>query len=387
MNRSGFWGQRPLGFHRVNLEKAVLHILRRSGPMPQVHIAKTLDASAPTLSRTVKRMTDLGLLAPVSAGAGKRKRPVVGLNGEKGHVIGIEYAARIIRAAVLAFDGDVRHTRTRDINVDTADHLLEQLIAVVRDLSAADESTAGKLLAVGAVDCGLVDITRGVSVASSIFPAWHDVNVRERLEDALGVPVCVVPSAAARLAAVDQLELCGQCDDVLLLEYGQGIACAIKSAGTILRGSRGMAGEFGHTHVSGDDTPCPCGSVGCLEGVAAVPAIGKQAQRDGRQVLDDARNEDKLAMRIVDQAFERIGTALGNLVNVLNPAVVVLDPLLAQAGEAAVEQLRRAMIQQIMPTHVEHLKITVSKLTESVAPLGGAHVALENLIEIMPISS
>ena len=78
------------------------------------------------------------------------------------------------------------------------------------------------------------------------------------------------------------LELKGKYEDFILIEYGLGIACGIMSEGRFITGSRGMAGELGHTHVPDFHGHCECGSVGCLEAAAALPAISREMECDGR---------------------------------------------------------------------------------------------------------
>jgi glucokinase len=185
----------------------------------------------------------------------------------------------------------------------------------------------------------------------------------------------------ARLTAVDHLELKGKYEDFILVEYGLGIACGIMSDGRFITGNRGMAGELGHTHVPDFHGHCECGSVGCLEAAAALPAISREMECDGREVLARANAGDKRAMRVVDVAFERIGAALGALVNILNPAAVILDPVLAEAGTLCRATLERAMVQQMLTTHAEQLVVMVSQLKEPVAPIGGALQALDAILD------
>ena len=86
-------------------------------------------------------------------------------------------------------------------------------------------------------------------------------------------------------------------------------------------------------------------------------------------------------MRVVDVAFERIGGSIGGMVNILNPAAVILDPVLAEAGALCRATLERAMVQQMLTTHAEQLVVMVSQLKEPVAPIGGALQALDAILD------
>jgi len=326
-------------------------------------------------------MVAQGLLADARNDSSSGRASTLRLNPDYGYVVGVEYTAHSIHLKIFSFDGTLILSSDADVEATTPTELLDNVVSAVKSIIKSNGLSEQHLLAVGAVDFGLIDVNTGVAIQSSQFTAWHDVNVREQLSSAFSVPVVVVGTAQARLKAVDRLEFCGKYNDIILLEYGAGIACGIKSGGNIVFGSRGMAGELGHTHVIGAEEPCTCGSIGCLEAVAALPALSRQTGQDGLKVLADAKAEDKLAMRYVHVAFERIGTALGNLVNVLNPDIVVLDPLLAEAGNLALAGLRRAMVQQMMPPHAEQLKVVVSTLPSPVPPVGGALFALDRASE------
>ena len=359
-----------------DIQRQMSRILRFGRPRSQAEMSRKLNVSRPTMHRAVRLMKEEGFLVDIRNTSGG-KRPALGLNPNFGHVVGLEYNSEMISSVVVTFEGRIVLADTHNLQVSKPVELLEALASTAKKAISAVNLSEGKLLGVTVIDCGVVDINEGVAVRSSLFPAWHDVKVTERLSSILGVPVSLMSSSPARVMAVDRLELGGRYDDIITLEYGAGIACGLKMGGDVIFGSRGMSGELGHTHVTDSTEPCSCGSLGCLEAVAALPALARQAGRDGREVLADAKVEDKLAMRIVHQAFERIGTALGNLVNVLNPAIIVLPPIMAEAGEAALDSLRRAMHQQMMPTHAEKLEIKVSELKEPIAPIGGALWSLE----------
>lgn len=366
---------------QVNAGPEIIKLLRRRGPLAQSQISTLLGVTTPTMSRIVQRLRASGLVAHKSRQDHESGPIGVALNPQTGHVVGIEYGPTLIKLAALSFDGKVLQTKSLPVAVHTPGQLLDALAPAIRSFMDEHNLPHQRLLGIGAVDCGVVDASKGVSIKASQFPEWGGTQVVNPLSDSFGVPVTLMNSMLARMTAVDHFELKGRFEDFILVEYGLGIACGIMSNGRFISGSRGMAGEMGHTHVPNFQGNCDCGSVGCLEAAAALPAISREMGCDGREALARAHAGDKRAMRVVDIAFERIGVALGALVNVINPAAIILDPVLAEAGPLCLATLERAMIQQMLTTHADQLEIMVSELKEPVAPMGGALQALDAILD------
>jgi len=366
---------------RVNTGPAIIKLLRRRGPMAQNQISTLLGVTTPTMSRIVQRLRSANLITHKPRSGQQTGRAGVSLNPQIGHVVGIEYGPTLIKLAALSFDGKLLHTISKPISIDSPQQLLDTFAPAIRSLMKEADLTPERLLGIGAIDCGVVDGRQGVSVKSSIYPEWEGTQVAQPLVDAFGVPVTLMSSMIARLIAVDNLELKGKYEDFILVEYGTGIACGIKSDGRYISGSRGMAGELGHTHVPNFTGSCECGSVGCLEAAAALPALAREVKCEPHEVLALASDGDKRAMRVVDEAFERLGVALGTMVNIINPAAIILDPILADAGPLCLASFKRAMLQQMLTTHAEQLEVIVSDLKGPVAPIGGALWALDLVLD------
>ena len=134
---------------------------------------------------------------------------------------------------------------------------------------------------------------------------------------------------------------------MIYVEYGRtGIGAGIVIDGKLFYGAGYVAGEFGHTHMVEDGPACKCGSFGCLEAIAGASALRSRIRRaiaeggtssalalaggdvskiTGWTVLEAAGHGDKICAEIVEQAANYLGAGLANLVNLFNPAVIVID--------------------------------------------------------------
>ena len=183
--------------------------------------------------------------------------------------------------------------------------------------------------------------------------------------------------------------------DFIYLVVGTGIGCGLLFDGRPVRGWAGTAGEIGHLTILPGGPPCNCGNYGCLEALAAGPAIARRAQAallQGRKtslahlsagrditaeaVFAAARSGDAVALGIVDETAEYLGIALAGLANLLNPQVVALGSGVGQGGgEILLASVRRATLRHC-PSWISRqgLDIRTARLGDDAGLLGAARV-------------
>jgi glucokinase len=250
----------------------------------------------------------------------------------------------LTRADTPAYDP----TRTRGVIID-----------MVRELAAAHP-----VAAVGVGAAGWVDVTRDrIRIAPHL--AWQDEPLREHLMAAVALPVVVENDANAAAWAEFRFGAGrGSHDSMVLVTVGTGLGGGIVIGGKLVRGGHGYAGEPGHQQAVPDGLPCGCGRRGCLEryasgqalvriarqGVAEQPAAGAGLlelaggveQITGPLVTTAARAGDKLAREAFEQVGRWLGSGLADLVQLLDPQVLVVGGGVAEAGELLLAPTREA---------------------------------------------
>jgi predicted NBD/HSP70 family sugar kinase len=192
-------------------------------------------------------------------------------------------------------------------------------------------------------------------------------------------------------------------ENLVYIDYGVGIGAAVVVDGRLLYGQGCGVGEFGHTHVTEGGPACKCGSIGCLEalvGTGAVLAKIRQALAEGAHsqvlsmaggdpknltagmVLKAAKAGDKICSHIVTDMANHLGQGISNLVNLFNPAVVVLDKRLEMAGDLALDQITQVVRRQALSSAVEGLSLTFGKLENEPGLLGIGLMVLDRHFEI-----
>jgi glucokinase len=287
--------------------------------------------------------------------------------------IGIDVGGTKLAGGVVDQRGRVRALTRAATPADDPTRLRDVVVDLVRELALVHP-----VVAVGLGAAGWVDTTGTVSFAPHL--AWRGEPLRDRVATALAgladqpgladLPVRVENDATAAAWAEHQFGA-GRPGPgpLVLVTVGTGIGGGIVVGGRLLRGAHGYAGEPGHQVVVPDGHPCSCGRRGCLEqyasgqalvrfvqtGAAEHPSradrlrelVGDPAGLTGRLVTTAARSGDKLARAAFDQVGHWLGVGLADLVQLLDPEVLVIGGGVAEAGELLLAPTRQSYRQAL----------------------------------------
>jgi glucokinase len=190
-------------------------------------------------------------------------------------------------------------------------------------------------------------------------------------------------------------------DSTLAVFVGSGVGGGIVIDGNLYHGSHGGAGEIGHMVIRAGGHRCGCGRYGCLESMAARDAVGRyvidEVARGHRTVLTEILKGDLLALtsrdlaeaiaqsdavaiRAARRSARYVGLAIGGVVNLVDPAVVVIGGGIAEAlGERYVEWAAETARRQILASAAREVIIVASKLGNDAGLLGAAQTAYAGL--------
>ncbi len=379
---------------------AVLSAIRESGPLPRTEIADRTGLTKATVTNLVSELIHEGLVveeAPARSTGGRRPIPVT-LNPRSRFVIGVDVGIHEIR--VVAVDMNAEPVVRQVTPVGRFDDN-QMFLSVLTD--AIDEvlnvmlsqSSRARWLGIGIGMHGIVDSRVGTAIFAPNF-RLQNIPIGDELRARFGVDVIVnndVRAMAARERWNGNPSVGG---DFILVNVGVGIGAAIVLHGETLTGVSGSAGEIGHTVVDPNGRLCACGKRGCLETVASGPSIAHRAVEairggipslvedvvggdldrvTGYTVYQAARAGDGLARSLFQAAGIHLGNTVGQLVNAIDPEVVVIGGGVSGAGAFLMEPLESQVRQVAVKTAGEHLKIMVSNISDATV-LGAAAMVL-----------
>jgi glucokinase-like ROK family protein len=282
------------------------------------------------------------------------------------------------------------------------DVVLGRSAEILCDMVIAQGGRPEQVLGIGVGVPGPVDFARGVLVAPPLMPDWENFQIREFFKKTFTSAFVAVDNDVNIMALGEQRYTGINADHFIFVKVGTGIGAGIVSNGRIHRGSDGCAGDIGHICVDKQGPICRCGNSGCLEAMAAGPAIVERAVEAARngsspllaQILaangtlrpEDVnaaiKEGDEAALEIIRSSGQMIGDVLASLVNFFNPSHIFIGGGVANFGNHLLVSIRRAVLRRSLPLATTHLSINFSRAGAEAGVNGALGLALNYLFMV-----
>jgi glucokinase len=214
------------------------------------------------------------------------------------------------------------------------------------------------------------------------IPGWKRMPLGAALKKRFGLPTLVESDRNAFVMGEAWQGAARNCSDVVFLAVGTGIGAGILAGGRLLRGHGELAGAVGWMALRNEYQPI-YKSIGCFEAHASGTGIGLAAGKvfgrklSASELAAMARRGDRKAKQLLEGAGHDLGLGLANLVDVLNPQVIVIGGGVAAAGNLVLDVARKTMKQWGQPLAVRQVRVVRSKLGASAPLLGVARLAFD----------
>lgn len=367
----------------------LFQLLRDGAPRTRADLAAATGQARSTVTTRVDQLLAAGLIAPAGEASSTGGRPptTFAFRPSARVVLAVDLGATHARMAVTDLASTVLAEAEAPLPIaDGPDVVLGWVVEHGRALLAQAGRERDDLVSVGVGLPGPVEHSTGRPINPPIMPAWDDVDVPGILAAQLGAQV-LVDNDVNLMALGEHRSAWPDVDDMLFVKVATGIGSGIISDGRLRRGAQGAAGDIGHIAVPGAaDVPCRCGNLGCLEAVASGRALAEQLAaaglpaRDGADVVALVRAGDLAAGRAVRQAGREIGSVLAACVSLLNPSLVVIGGVVAEAGEHLIAGIREVVYQRSLPLATQHLRIVTSQARSQVGILGASAMAVDHVL-------
>jgi len=398
--------QQTLYLRKQYNRSVILNTVRCYSAVSRTRLREVTGIRLASITELVKDLTGEGFLVEAgTVGEDRgRKQTLLRLNPEGRFAIGVEFDADHIVGVIVNLEaqvvGEVRHQLSAEPDRDT---ILQGIFQTVDEAMKNPLCRGGKFLGIGLADPGLVDSRRGVSVFSTTIRDWRDVPLKQIVEDRFALPVVMEENTRSKALCEIRFGAGKDIDNLMYIDFGMGIGCGFVCQGQLYRGFSESAGELGHMRVMEGGPVCNCGSYGCLESVASLPAIAHRAVRAIRegavsliaelagQQLDTisadhgfeaARRGDKLALGIMDDTARYLGIAIANAVNLLNPQMIVFDSRMGRIADLILEPIQRTVMRQALGNSTRGLRFEISRMSEDIGAVGAATIVLDKVFEI-----
>ena len=398
--------------HEADIQKGITHknnLIKRNiiaymavnGECTLAELTKELHISIPTITKLVNELvaedivTDNGKVET----PGGRRPNIFGLANSAIYFAGVDIARDHIGFIITDLKNNTI-TSEEDSTFALVDspECFERICSSIDSFLDRCGIDRGKILGMGIGIAGRVNPNTGRSYK---YFTSSERSIRDIIEERTGVRVLLENDTRARCYA-EYFTGSNIKDEknILYLHLGRGVAIGIIIDGKLFYGKSGFAGEFGHTPFFDNEIICSCGKKGCLEtevsGIAienkliarirqGVSTILQEKYNHGEtihinDIIAAAKNDDTLAIELIEEAGEKIGKSIAFLINIFNPELVIIGGNLSQAGDYIMLPLKSAANKYSLSLVYNDTKFRLSKMNESAGALGAAMLIRNKVI-------
>lgn len=356
----------------------------RAGTRSELRAQTGLSRTAVVARVNALAESGLLLLGAELASTGGRPPGSLVVNTSAGVVLAVAIGRSRSQVAVLDLAGT-------ELAASAVDHEIgagpdEVMPGVAEHLRALLTPQLPPVLGIGFSLPGVVDPERGVSVDTPVMAGWDGVPLAPYLARITDAPLFLANDADA-MARSEYLGHAAEIRDLLVVKASTGIGLGVLAGGRIISGSRGGAGDLGHTKVpEAAGRPCRCGDVGCLETLAAGWALVARLREEGRTVehvrdlVAQALVGDAEAKQLLRESGRQLGELLAVAINLLNPQAVVLGGDMAAAFDVYAAGVRESVYARASALATRELQFLPATYGDRAGLVGCATHALDEVL-------
>ncbi|MCU6798312.1 ROK family protein [Paenibacillus sp. WQ 127069] len=380
----------------------ILQTLRIQGSMSRIELTRITGLSRATISISIAELIENDLVCETDNRLSTKGRPATALElvPNSRVIIGADLDNKTWTLGAFDLLGNVIKSMKIPLYTFEPEETFKALAIEISAFVKSLDKSPIPLLGLGVP--GLVDANHRM-IRSAADLEWNQVDVAGIMEKEIGWPTVVVNRHRARGLTECRYGAGLSYNNMIYIGVGMGIAAGLYINRQLLSGSLGGAGEIGHTTIEPSGPLCPCGNHGCLQVLAAGPAIEQEFRKLVRSseqelvypyqnmdlqflkmhdVCAAAEDDDKLAVQVISNAASYLGIAMANLLNTFNPEAIILGGTIPNASSLFVETATRVMRQRAMRPLSADTIVKTSVFKDIGGALGAANFAFDKNISI-----
>lgn len=384
-------GKATLEQTKIHNTRLVLRTIYDSKTISRAGIARVTKLTRPTVSDAVTRLIEEGLVTEVGRGAstGGKQPTLLSMVDDARTLIGVDLSGNsVFRGALVDLQGKILYRTSVPIENATGAAALERVFALVDELIA---QATTPLLGMGIGSPGLIDAKNGI-VRRAVNLGWEDLPLRDLLAQRYPEPIYVANDS--HITALGEYSFgTREASNLIVIKIGRGIGAGIVIHGDLFYGDGYGAGEIGHVVVNEHGDLCTCGNAGCLETVAAIPAILRKAQ-----MIADTQPDSQLAgvpvvwetlvgafhagdpyvAELVTEVGRFLGISIANLIGGSNIFHIVFSGHIADFGSLLLDTITAEARRRVLPSMAAETVLGYASFGVDIGVLGSAAMLLKN---------
>lgn len=313
------------------------------------------------------------------------------------YVIGIDLGGTNIKSAI--FNTEFQRIHERSDLTEAAKgptHVLNRIKEIVQEMMSFKGINQTSIKCMGMGIPGLLNPDEGLSIFSPNFPDWENIHVVNQMKRYFDFPVFIDNDVRVNMYGEWLFGAGAGYKNLVLITLGTGLGSGIVNDGKVFYGTTSSAGEIGHMNMYREGRPCRCGSSGCLgRYVSAIGMVKTLTDKleEGRssiilQWVGDDRTAitahmiseaydlgDSLAIEVMHETGKLLGFGLSNVINLLNPEVIIVGGGMSAAGDRLLNSVRDTVGNHALKLSSHACKIVQAKLGGQAGMIGAAAYA------------
>ena len=310
--------------------------------------------------------------------------------------IAVDIGGTTIRLALVSTEGQIiARERLPTVAEEGPRPVIDRILSAINGLLQSHNVNLSRLHSISIATAGAIDIDSGIVTMSPSLPGWVGIPLRGTVEAAYGISTFLLNDASAAALGEHRFGAGRGSANLVYITVSTGIGGGIIIDNNLYSGTSGSAGEIGHMTIDVNGSVCNCGNIGCLETLASGTAVAREAIRriengersslaetrggieniTAEKVGQAARGGDALALAVISRAARYLGVGLANLVNILNPDIIIVGGGLSKLGDLLLEPAREEVRERAFRLPAQAVRIVPSQLGDDAGVLGAAAFA------------
>jgi glucokinase len=314
----------------------------------------------------------------------------------RGFVVGVDLGGTQVRAVLTDEAGTpLKRANTLTLAHEGPHKVMARVEDCIRQVLEGTERSA--VLGIGIGAPGTVNPWTGVVTVTTNIPGLDNWPLRDQLAQEFHVPAFVGNDAKVAALGEKRFGAGKEASSLVYLTISTGIGGGVIDGGRLLLGAHGWATELGHIIVEPHGPRCACGNIGCLEALAAGPAIarhavellqsgresvltgmveGKLERISAKEVVQAAREGDAVAAEVMARAAFYLGIGMVTFIHAFDPQLFIVGGGVSKAGDLLFAPARAIITERVMTEEWRHIPIVPAMLGDDVGLLGAVALVL-----------
>lgn len=331
--------------------RSVLGYIRKNGAATKAGLAAATGLTFMAIKKILEELEELGLIRcdAMEKGSVGRHALTYVINEDYKYTIGVHINKYATKVALLDLRGHILRIERYDMerSFQNQSGFVDAIVSLTDKVITEEGINKDDILGIGVGAPGPIDMENGVILTPPNMPFLNYLPLREVMEERTGCRVYLYKDTNA-IAFGEYWDGEGkQWSDLIYIDVDMGIGSGLIIDGKIKVGANSIAGEFGHITIDLNGPVCNCGNRGCLEamssGIAVLKELSRQLDEEEdhplyakrkelviEDVFEMVRKNDLLTISILNQSAHYMGIAISNVINILDPQVIIFGGILIQ---------------------------------------------------------